>query len=165
MTHAGPFTDYCPATGLVLNSVIVGDIEYSDSKLIGAKDINCPRAALDTCELLLLRTGFSRYRQTDSKRYCERNPGISADFARWLVGNCPRLICAGIDAISFAAAEHLAEGIEAHKIVFNQARPVLLIEDLNLAYDLSKLLRVHIIPFFIEGVDSCPCTVIAEVPA
>jgi kynurenine formamidase len=162
MTHARQFVDYCPPTGWVLNSVIVADIECSESQLIGPGDLSRTSAAWDTCELVLLRTGFSRYRQADPKRYCRKNPGINAELARWLAANCPRLVCAGLDTISFAAAEHLAEGIEAHKILFNLPRPVLLIEDLNLAFDFSKLLRVHVVPFFIEGVDSCPCTVIAE---
>ena len=163
MTPAGPFTRYCPPTGLFLNSVTVVDIECPDSKLIGPKDVKWPRSELANCELLLLRTGFSLCRQSDPKRYSFKNPGLSADFARFVTENCPRLRCLGIDAISFAAAEYLAEGIQAHKILSERSNPVLLIEDMNLASDLSRLQRVLIVPFFIEDVDSCPCTVIAEV--
>jgi len=162
MTSAGPFTRFCPPTGLFLNSVIIVDFECPDSKLIGPKDVKWPRG-LASCELLLLRTGFSLCRQSDPKRYTSKNPGISVDFARFVDENFPRACCLGIDAISFAAAEHLAEGIAAHKILFERSNPVLLIEDMNLAFDLTLLQRVLVVPFFIEDLDSCPCTVIAEV--
>ncbi len=165
MTEAtGPFTDYCPSTGLFLDRPLVVDLECPDSKLITADDLKRVCGQLADCDILLLRTGFSIYRQTDPDRYCAKNPGLHTSFAKFIVKHCPRLVCIGIDAISFAAAEHLDEGIESHKILFDRRPPVLLIEDLNLDYDLTSLQRLIVMPLFIEGLDSCPCTVVAEVP-
>ena len=69
-----------------------------------------------------------------------------------------------IDSISMAAAERLSEGIEAHRILLgDRHRPILLIEDINLKYDLAGLKRVIVLPLFIKGIDSSPCTVMAEI--
>lgn len=163
MTAAGPFIGYCPPTGLFFTRVSVVDIECPDSKLIVPDDLKPMRKDWLSCEMLLLRTGFSACRESDPKRYANKNPGISTAFASFLVENFPNLVCVGIDAISFAAAEHVVEGIEAHKILFRARSPILLVEDMNLAFNLTCLQRVLVIPFLIEQVDSCPCTVIAEV--
>jgi kynurenine formamidase len=162
MIEIGPFTDHCPPTGLFLSSPLVVDIECPDSKLICADDLKRYRACLAKCDILLLRTGFSVYRQSDPQRYRQKNPGMESSCARFIVENCPNLVCIGMDTISFAASEHLAEGIEAHKILFRRKPPVFLIEDILLDHDLTNLKQVIVIPFFIEGIDSCPCTVIAE---
>ncbi len=69
-----------------------------------------------------------------------------------------------IDSISMAAAERLNEGIEAHRILLgDRHRPILLVEDINLEYDLAGLKRIIVLPLFIRGIDSSPCTVAAEI--
>lgn len=162
MTTRGPFSQFFSPTGLFLESVLVVDVDCVDSQMVEPKDLDGVAARLGNCELLLLRTGFSRYRHTDPQRYASKNPGISAAFAEFVAKACPRLACIGIDTISFAAMEHIPAGIEAHRILFHRQKPVMLIEDMALQYDLSRIRQVMIIPLFFEGLDSCPCTVIAE---
>jgi kynurenine formamidase len=65
-----------------------------------------------------------------------------------------------MDTISLACMQHLEEGLEAHRILLRgDGRRFLIIEDMNLDFDLSHLRRVFALPLFIEGVDSSPCTV------
>ena len=112
-------------------------------------------------DLLLIKTGFWEYRKSDPKRYSCRNPGFSEKAALY-IRDCFRNISAiGLDSISFAAMEKLDEGLNAHKILLGgKGKKFLIYEDLDLKYDLSKLKQVIALPWFIEGVDSAPCTIL-----
>lgn len=157
----GPLTDYVPGSGLFFRSVALADIPCEPGQLITEDDFRQNGFGKSECQLLLVRTGFSRHRK-DALLYSRRNPGFTPSAARYLLRVCPNLRCVGIDTISFAAAENLGPGIEAHRILFGKGPPVLLIEDMNLDYDLAGLLQVIVTPFLIEKLDSCPCSVVAE---
>ncbi len=136
------------------------DVSKEDSGLVRPEDLKAGK-----CDFLLLRTGFSRYRTSDPERYRTKSPGLSAEVAWFIVDNFPSLKALGIDSISMAAPEHLEEGIEAHKILFeNRGRePILLIEDLDLRALVNPIRKVYALPLLVEGLDSAPCTVAAEV--
>jgi len=150
---------------LVFDHPKVVDVPKEDNQLIEPDDLRPYENAVSNCDLLLLRTGFTHHRESEPLRYQERNPGLSTKVARYLSDQrFHRLRAVGIDCISMAATAHLQEGVEAHKVLFNKSspQPVLLIEDLDLSGDLTHLKRVIVAPLFIEGLDSGPCTVIAE---
>ena len=60
----------------------------------------------------------------------------------------------------------VGEGIRCHQALLGfgreDGRRILIIEDLNLPLDLPPPKRVIALPLFITGVDSAPCTVVAE---
>lgn len=111
-------------------------------------------------DLLLLRTGYTRVRRNEPERYTLQSPGMSTDGARYLADHFPQLRALGLDTVSLACMQHLEEGLEAHRILLRgEGRRFLIIEDMNLDWDLSRLQRVIALPLFIEGIDSAPCTV------
>jgi hypothetical protein len=69
----------------------------------------------------------------------------------------------GYDNIDVAAAPHLDGGISPHKILFRKKPPLLLTEDVNLGPNLRGLRRVLVTPLVVTGLDTSPCTVIAEI--
>ena len=151
---------------LIYYRPLVVDVPKVDDQIITPADLRTYEKAIAECDLLLLRTGFSQYRESDPVRYRDRNPGLSVDVARYLnATHFPLLRAIGIDAISMAAAYHIAEGVEAHRILFarEDGSSILLVEDMILAPGLSQLKRVFVVPLFIEGLDSSPCTIIAEI--
>jgi arylformamidase len=153
---------------LIFEHAHLVDVPKKDDQLITADDLRPHANAIAQSDLLLLRTGFTEYRGADPSRYRDHNPGLSIEVARYLSSHhFPRLRAIGIDSISMAAAAHAFEGLEAHKILFakNDQRPTVLIEDMDFSADLTHLRRVIVAPLFIEGLDSSPCTVIAEVAA
>ena len=158
----GPLTEYVPSSGLFFRSVALADLPCRPGQLITEDDFKQNGFESSECQMLLVRTGFSRHRK-DALLYSRRNPGFTPSAARYLQGACPNLCCVGIDAISFAAAENVRPGIEAHRIFFGKEPPVLLIEDMNLDYDLTGLHQVIVVPFLIDELDSCPCSVVAEI--
>jgi hypothetical protein len=60
------------------------------------------------------------------------------------------------------------EGVEAHRVLLGcegfSDRTVLLVEDARLPRELKPPSRVIVAPWMIEGLDSAPCTVLAEYP-
>ncbi len=153
------------ASDLVFERPLVLDVPKDDNELVTESDLVAHAHALSRCDLLLLRTGHHRWRLADPVRFRDRNPGLSAAAARYLVRpEFSGLRAVGIDAISIAANAHLPEGIEAHRILFSatRPRPLLIVEDLDLHSDLANLSWVIVAPFVAAGLDSSPCTVIAQ---
>lgn len=133
----------------------------AEDELILSKDIKfIPRE----CDMLLLKTGFYKYR--NSEKYKKHNPGISLEAAKWLRSNYPFIRALGIDTISFSAFQNRGVGRKAHEILLKEddlsGNALFLIEDLNLSGRFNNLKKVYAIPFFVEGIDSSPCTVFAE---
>lgn len=148
----------------VFEKPLIINVNKNDEEFISRSDLVPYAEKIIRCDLLMLRTGFSKYRLTDSMRYARRNPGISRDAARYLVENFSNIRALAIDAISIEFEGNFAHEFQAHKILLgDNAHPILLIEDVNLDFDFSHLLRVIALPLFIEKVDGSPCTVIAEV--
>jgi kynurenine formamidase len=136
------------------------DFSLSDGELIEVGHLKPHADLIRQCDLLLLRTGYSQLRERDPQRYAMQSPGLSAAAADYLAQNFPELRAIGLDTISLACMQHLEDGLEAHRILLRgEGRRFLIIEDMNLDWDLSQLQQVIALPLFIEGIDSSPCTV------
>jgi arylformamidase len=137
------------------------DIPLGDGILIEVGHLAPLADLISQCDLLLLRTGFSRVRKSDPQRYALQSPGVSTGAANFLAKTFPNLRALGLDTVSLACMQHLEDGLEAHRILLRgEGRRFLIIEDMNLDYELSRLERVIALPLLIEGIDSAPCTVL-----
>lgn len=136
------------------------DIPKEGSELITAADLRARANRIGDCDILLLRTGFGRLHDSDPERYVADNPGASADAAQYLQDRFPALRAIALDTISAAAMAHMDEGIKAHEILLGGLRPIMIIEDANLDFDLSDLRALYALPLFFKGLDSSPCAVL-----
>ena len=112
-------------------------------------------------DLLLLKSEWGQKRGLDL--YWEENPGIHEDVGIGLRNLKSSIRAVGMDWISVSSFVYREEGREAHRAFLNpdgKGKPVLLIEDMNLSADLTKLSKVFVAPLIVEGIDSAPCTVI-----
>lgn len=79
----------------------------------------------------------------------------------------PALHALMVDFISMAAAAHMEEGCDAHRVFFGYPGPgrrsILLVEDALIPEALPVPEKVYVVPLYFEGLDSAPCTVFAEV--
>jgi kynurenine formamidase len=157
-------TDY-ELSELVFTKSSVLDIQVSKDELILPKHLERASACRRDCDLLLIRSGFGKYR-SDADTYIEHNPGFSAAAADFLMRQFDGLRAIGMDFASVAATSHMDEGCEAHRVFLGcgsfSARPVLLIEDVRLPDLMPTLHKIYLIPWFFEGLDSAPCTLFAE---
>ncbi|MEV5030232.1 cyclase family protein [Paenibacillus sp. LPE1-1-1.1] len=154
-----------PIDNFIFTRMKTLDIPKSDDELITKEDLEPFANRIAGSDLLLIRTGFGKIRDSDSVRYGNRNPGFSASAAQYLM-IFESLRAIGFDFISASAAQTLDEGIAFHQIVAGTGRKdgrfLLIIEDMNLNCDLSGLNIVYAVPLFIEGIDSSFSTVFAE---
>jgi kynurenine formamidase len=136
------------------------DVPLGDGQLLQPDHFQPHAENISAADLLLVRTGYTRVRHEAPERYRLLSPGMSTAGAMYLADSFPGLRALGLDTISLASMQHLEEGLEAHRVLFRgDGRRFLVIEDMNLDLDLSRLNRVIALPLFIEGVDSSLCTV------
>jgi kynurenine formamidase len=141
---------------------ILIDIPLGDSEMVTGEHLLPSAQRIRMADVLLIRTGFGRYRTTDPERYRLEGPGLSEEAAIYLAQEFPNLRCLGMDTISIVAMRHIDDGIKAHKALLTDSRRFLIIEDLNLDHDLSGITELIALPLLIDGIDGCPCTVIAR---
>ena len=150
-------------SNFIFNNPLVLDILKNDGEIVTAEDLVPHKQAIDKCDLLLIRTGFSKIRYNDTKRYQDKSPGFSISAARFIVEET-QLCALGMDTLSFASPQQLDEGIKAHQIMMDQCdRDIFLLEDIDLHPALTHLNSVYVVPLFFEGLDSLPCTILGEV--
>ena len=118
-------------------------------------------------DFLLIRTGFSGFRNADVHIYSYKNPCFSPQTAEWIRKNYPNIRAVGVDCISVSSRAHRDLGRETHKILLKEdgfkGEPVLIVEDLYIPSEINRLDELMVVPIFIESIDSAPCTVIGVV--
>ncbi len=153
--------DYKPEDWLFHRPLLV-DMPVDDTELVKPVrfDTACPADSTDA-DLLLIRTGFSRYR--NEERYWRFGPGFSAELAPWLRQRLPNLRAVGLDCISIASLQHRDESRRAHHAFLGSGLRIF--EDLalgNVAAG-SILTSVIALPLRFANGDGAPCSVIGLV--
>ena len=148
---------------LSFHSPLVIDCPKSPREMINIKDLIGYKEKLSKCDILLLRTGFWKFRDKDIYRL--ENPGITPELADYIRSEFTNIRCVGLDSISVSSYPNRDIGRETHKIFLRKNKykgePVLLLEDLDLSKKgLDKLKTMLICPLMIENIDSAPCMVI-----
>lgn len=151
----------------VFSHPLLIDIPKGDGELIRSSDLAPYKLQFAESDLLLIRTGAGRYRDTDPVRYGRRSPGFHPDAADVLLSSSSRLRALAFDFPSAASPLRIDEGVKFHQEVLGQtgrARYLFLIEDARIDAALSQtdLRRVLVVPLFLTNLDAAPCTVIAE---
>lgn len=139
------------------------EISKEEDQPIQRKDLIPFESVISGKDLLLIKTGFSKYRK-DRDRYLS-NPFVDIDSARYLLDHFPALRALGIDCISILNQKFRAIGIEAHRILlgcYHPERYLLLLEDLNLSCIGRNVEEVFALPLFVRDADAFPCTVIGR---
>ncbi|TQE84043.1 cyclase family protein [Leptospira noguchii] len=124
----------------------------------------------ESTDVLILRTGFEKYRNSNLDFYCFQNPAIEPSVGLWLRKN-RRLKFFGFDYISLSSRAHREMGKESHRAFLcdflNENKiegdPILLIEDMKLSEIKNSLHRIIVSPLLFENADGAPVTVLAEI--
>lgn len=175
-THVDAPNHFCPAgrkiceyaiEELIFDKVAIVPFSAAETELIGPEHLLDLRSVRKDCDLLLIRSGFSKFRASAPRTYAARSPGFSRKSAEFVMETLPALRALMVDFISVAAEAHMKDGCDAHKVFLGYPGPgersVLLIEDAFIPEALPMPKKVYAVPIFFEGLDSAPCTVFAEV--
>ena len=141
----------------VFNNVELIDIPKEKGELIeGYEIVNKIHNPLKI-ELLLIRTGYEKFRNSD--KYWNDNPGISPEAAKLIREKLPNLRGLGFDFISLTSYRFRNEGKMAHYNIFKNNTPFIVIEDMKLTSASEKKFSVIVSPIFVEKADGSPVNV------
>lgn len=137
------------------------DCQKAKNEMIVPDDIVKFHNQLKKCDILILRTGFFRFR--GKYPYYINNPGIAPETAMFIRRQYLNIKCVGIDTISISPYQKRDLGRKTHRIFLKGQLPILLIEDMDLSRGIKVLKRIKVLivsPLFITGPEAVPCTVI-----
>lgn len=140
------------------DEVLVVDLPHRGDfrEVVVKEDIEPFAEQLKGKRLLLLRTGFVKYKFTEPDRYAAEGVSLHPEFCRYLNEEFPELVCIGMDFLSVASPTN-DYGIEAHHWLLGNYNDHIIcaIEDMPLD-DLAdhKIKLITLGPLRVVGVDS-----------
>ncbi len=150
---------------LRFENVAVIYFDVPDKYHVMPKDFLSYADILKNCDMLIARFDVADIRANDGYRFSNLLPGITCEAAAWLKENCPRLRCFGTDLPSFAVISDLENTMTSHNVFLQgNEKKLIILEEMKLT-DLTvieQIKSVTVVPWFIEGVNNGPCTIIAE---
>jgi len=147
----------------VFEKPLLIEIPKDDMEDIMKSDLEKYELDLKRCDLLLIYTGFSKYRSSEPERYETKQPGLSVDAAKYLVENFSNIRALGVDLLGIENIGKARPEFPAHKVLL-VGRKFFHIEDANLEPAVGKKLkRVYVVPLWLLRVEATPVTVFAEV--
>jgi len=159
--------DMIDLSSFIFVKPVVISCPKKERESISLKDLSHYSSKIKDCDLLMIYTGFEKYRQTNPYKYVHEAPTLSLEGAEYLIKN---FTLKGI-AIDLIGIENIDEGrkkgFPVHKVFFkhpSSPREFIIIEDVNLSKVVNrKIKKVYAIPLRIKGADGSPATVFAEV--
>jgi kynurenine formamidase len=157
IAHGKTVDVYSPETW-IFTSPLVLEASSDPGELISISDLPTDLTEKNEVDMVLLRTGFERYRGQD--RYWKEGPGLSPEIAIYLKGLYPSIRAIAIDFISISSLKYREDGRIAHRRFLENG--IIIFEDISLK-EIShpkNLVQVIALPLrFVDG-DGSPCTVI-----
>ncbi len=124
--------------------------------IITIEDIEPYAEELKGKRMLLMRTGFEKFKQSDPDLFSKEGLSLHQDLCKWLNEEFPELECIGMDWLSIASPTN-DHGVEAHRwLLGNYTDHIILgIEDISLEPVGDKWIKLLTLgPLMVEGVDS-----------
>lgn len=157
----GKTIDQTPAAYWIFNKVFLNTFDSIRENEIITYGSWCDKIPKD-CELLLLKTGFEKYR--DQEKYWKFNPAFSTDLAFWLKRNRPLIRCIGFDTLSLTGYQHRELGRKAHKAFLSSEteneHEIFIIEDMHLSSIFTSPDKVIVLPLIVRNADASPCSIL-----
>jgi kynurenine formamidase len=161
----GPQIAALPLSRFIFERPVLLDIPKGDREKVVSGDLRPHREKLEQGDLLMIRTGFSRFRAAEPDRYEAEGPAIASECAEYLVSHHQNIQALAVDFVSIASYRDQVDGNRAHQILLggNGGHFICAVEDVSMAnLDPGTLKRVFILPLLAAGVDSAPVTIVAE---
>lgn len=149
-------------------SPLVVNCKKNRSELILLHDVMEYEKYLNTADILLFNTQYSRLRN-DPKKYADDFPSLSLEVASFIRNELTNVKAVGIDTLSIESAI-LGPKLDfpVHKMLLDhktsEARPLVIYEDIHI--DLirdKKVKNIWAFPLRLRGLDGSPVNMVAEV--
>lgn len=157
--------DQVPFERFFFHKPLLIDIPKEPGEKLMPEDLIPHREDAKDADLLLIRTGFSKYRREQPDVYENNGPAVSSRLARYLQDHMGHLKAVALDFVSLASYSDTEDGDLAHQIMLGMYhdRYICIIEDVNMeGLPPGFLKNAAAVPLIIEGIDSSPVTMWAE---
>jgi arylformamidase len=156
----GPTIDKIPLEQLIGYGRVV-DLEGIGPKaLIMPEDLGKVYSEVNPGECLILKTGWSKYANSDPDKYREELPRISEKLAEWIVKKKIKIVA--VEPPSVADVNNLEEVTKIHRILF--AGQVIIVEGIcNLDAIKGDIVELMVFPLRILDGDGAPARVVAKI--
>lgn len=157
--------DQIPFDRYFFQKPLVVDIPKGPGEKILPEDLLPHKENLEAADLLLIRTGFWKYRIEQPQVYENNGPGVSSQLARYFQEEMSQLKAVALDFVSLASYSDRTDGDLAHQTMLGMfhSRYICIIEDVNMrGLPEGFLKRAAAVPLIMEGIDSSPVTMWAE---
>jgi kynurenine formamidase len=148
--------DYRPDE-FVFRQPYVIECRKKPGEAIQVSDIKIKGNAKNT-DILLIKTGFAKYRSSDPEKYRYKNPYLSPKAAGFIAGAFPFLRAVGIDTISISSKIDSKPGRRSHRILLR--KNILIVEDVKILPGIKMMDEIIIFPLFSGCPDGSPCVII-----
>lgn len=142
------------------------DLEGKVQEKIFPQDIEPFANTIEGADFLLIRTGYSTFRNHDHHKYTQNYPVFSQEVAAYFVENFDTLVGVGVDCIAVGSMKFPEDAVKTHQILNGMnvtGKYLLILEDVNIPKDVKSMQKLFVIPLFVETVDSLPVTVFCEI--
>lgn len=164
----GKHVDELDVEEWVFNKPKIIDVSNRPNPDIDRSDIEPFFSKNDDSDLLLVFSGLSRMRESNTRDYTSNFPGFTISAAKFIIEET-KLRGIALDFLSVDSTENMNAGnFPVHHIIFGRSgvskRSVIIIEDANIAPILGrKVKRVFAVPLPLKGLDGSPVNMFAEV--
>ena len=121
----------------------------------------------NSCDCVILKTGFQKYRKKNRRLYTEKNPYLLPETAHFIKEKLPNVRAVAVDTISIGSCLHKDAGRDAHRILLKEDgrrdKGVFIIEDLNISEGIKRMEQLLVFPLIADKVDSSPCVAIGVI--
>ena len=157
--------DQVPFEHFFFHRPLLLDIPKEPGEKVMPEDLISHSEDIKDADLLLIRTGFWKYRSEKPEVYEHNGPAVSSQLAAYLQDRMSHLKAVALDFVSLASYSDTEDGDLAHQTMLGMYHNhyICIIEDVNMEGLPSGFLRkAAAIPLIIEGIDSSPVTMWAE---
>jgi arylformamidase len=160
--------DQMPIDNFVYYEPLVVRKELSKSELIVPDDLISYGGSLHSADILLIYTGFSKFRNDDAI-FVDDFPAISSATAEFIRRELLNVKAISIDTLSIESSTLGPQSnFQVHRTLLDEklydTRPLLVYEDVNIAGIVDKKIkRIYAFPLRLKGLDASPVSMVAEV--
>lgn len=147
------------------NEILLVDIPKKEKEVVILEDIEPYEENLKKAKLLLIRTGFEKFKYEKPYVYENEGPCLHPDLCKYLVNKFDNLLCVGLDFLSIGSPCNNL-GVDAHQwlLGYHTDKFITAVEDMMLSpLENKKIKGITLGPLRIVGVDSSQVSVIAEI--
>jgi len=148
--------DGCDPDGFVFKHPYMVDCPKKPGEAIGPADIAAGDNA-KKADIVIVRTGFGKYRLKNKSIYCYENPYFLPETAEYIIKSFPKIRALGIDTLSVSSKKNSSLGKDTHKILLGKG--IVIIEDMRLSGKIEDFTRIVAFPLFASSPDGSPCVV------